>query len=126
VILPTSVFLWNEKGDPVLSAAHQKVVERLWRRREGMQWIITDDSEPEGGEVAASGIAAAASNASSAITQKKLDLRAYQLDLRHLFLPHAHSICRRRLHLGCVRRAAYRDVLQSPLQPRADNLESGV
>lgn len=93
LILPTSIFLANRHGFPVLSKAHQAFVLRMAAHR--VQFVI-----------------------SGAARSEKGGLIAYHEYVRHLLQRDASAAA------GDPFDAPYRDVLQSPLQPLQDNLES--
>jgi protein arginine N-methyltransferase 5 len=95
LILPTSVFLANRHGFPVLPKAHQSFVVRMAAHR--VQLVI-------------SGPASAAS---------KGGMYAYHEYVRHLLKRNAGNES-----ANDPFDAPYRDVLQAPLQPLQDNLES--
>ncbi|KAJ3022093.1 Protein arginine N-methyltransferase 5 [Thoreauomyces humboldtii] len=100
VILPTSSFMANSKGYPVLSKAHQEFLRKLMEQQTVQFVVSAEDREerlhPQGG------------------------LAAYEQYLQHLN--------RTRPALGIVDQFAhgYHDYLQSPLQPLMDNLESAT
>ncbi|KAJ3175875.1 hypothetical protein HDU87_005703 [Geranomyces variabilis] len=98
VILPTTSFIANTKGFPVLKKSHQVFLQKLMELN--VQFLISaaslDESLHKGG------------------------LGAYQQYIRHLH--------RMRPELDIVDQFAtgYHDYLQSPLQPLMDNLESAT
>ncbi|CAG8639921.1 1692_t:CDS:10, partial [Acaulospora colombiana] len=97
VILPTSIFLTNVKGYPVLSRRHQVFVRRFIKYK--TNFMIFDDMRSQ---------------------DAKGGLSAYQEYVRHLnrTMPDPTQI--ERFSTG------YHDFLQSPLQPLMDNLESST
>ncbi|KAI9092667.1 PRMT5 arginine-N-methyltransferase-domain-containing protein [Phlyctochytrium arcticum] len=99
VVIPTSVFVPNGKGFPVLPKRHQNFLRSLMEAK--VQYIIraaseTESLHPQGG------------------------FAAYHQYINHLF--------RTKPELDVVDKFAtgYHDYLQLPLQPLMDNLESGT
>ncbi|KAI9328195.1 PRMT5 arginine-N-methyltransferase-domain-containing protein [Zopfochytrium polystomum] len=98
VIIPTTVFIANRKGFPVLSKRHQQVVRRLFDLQ--VQFVISSNSlnimEAYGG------------------------LSAFRQYLEHLYdtRPEPNEVDK--FAVG------YHDYLQMPLQPLMDNLESAT
>ncbi|TPX71519.1 hypothetical protein SpCBS45565_g01044 [Spizellomyces sp. 'palustris'] len=99
VILPTSAFISNNKGFPVLSKRHQSFVRKLMEQN--VQFVISAESADE--KIHPSG-----------------GLQAYQQYIHHLY--------RTRPEPDVVDKFAsgYHDYLQQPLQPLMDNLESAT
>ncbi|KAJ3157323.1 hypothetical protein HDU89_002736 [Geranomyces variabilis] len=98
VILPTTSFIANTKGFPVLKKTHQAFLHKLMELN--VQFLISAASHDE--------------------SLHKGGLGAYQQYIRHLH--------RMRPELDIVDQFAtgYHDYLQSPLQPLMDNLESAT
>ncbi|KAI8816455.1 PRMT5 arginine-N-methyltransferase-domain-containing protein [Fimicolochytrium jonesii] len=98
VMLPTTAFLANKKGFPVLSKAHQSFLHSLMEQN--VQFIVSADNE--GSQAHTGGPA------------------AYQQYLSHLHRTRPEQDIVDQFATG------YHDYLQSPLQPLMDNLESAT
>lgn len=98
VVIPISLFLTNKNSFPVLSKSHQEIIKRLFSYKAGI--ILRDDI--------------------NALDDKhNLDAFIdYRIYINHLFLNHKLF---QRLDYA---KNAYYDVLQIPLQPLKDNLQS--
>jgi protein arginine N-methyltransferase 5 len=94
LILPTSIFLANRHGFPVLPKAHQSFVVRMAAHR--VQLVISGPTRTDKG-----------------------GMYAYHEYVRHLLKRNAGNES-----ANDPFDAPYRDVLQAPLQPLQDNLES--
>jgi protein arginine N-methyltransferase 5 len=94
LILPTSIFLANRHGFPVLSKAHQAFVLRMSNHR--VQYVVSGVARSDKGGMA-----------------------SYAEYMRHLLQRDPAKA-----QAGDAFDAPYRDVLQAPLQPLQDNLES--
>ena len=98
LILSTSVFQTNKKGFPVLSKALQTFVSDIMLHNQNVCFIIKGPGEGY-----------------------SQGYRAYSQYLDHFFIPKVQSL--RETHLLLE---GTEDVLQVPLQPLSDNLESSV
>lgn len=103
VIIPLSIFMTNKNGFPVLSKVHQELVKELFKCK--LELVIKDDIE-----------AIKLENENSITI-----LDDYYIYLTHLFQNHSTF----NDNFECILNY-YQDVLQTPLQPLRDNLQSQI
>ena len=121
LVLPTSAFVSNRHGFPVLSKAHQAVVARFVPH--SVQFIVRFDTLASLQLVSD---AAAGPRASSEGGSKR-DEPLFDASAYHEYIRHLVQRVRQAANGGTTDKdafeAPYRDVLQAPLQPLQDNLE---
>lgn len=102
VILPLSLFITNKNGFPVLSKKHQELIKCLFKYK--IELVIRDDIQIISNE------------------QCTLDIiDDYYIYITHLYQEHTSF----KDNFECILNY-YQDVLQTPLQPLKDNLQSQI
>jgi len=119
LMLSSDVFTTNARGFPVLSKRHQTLLARFFEIKD-IVILVRDEQQGTTSEPFSVDPAAPAAQPPQSFSCSSLS--AHQYYLRHLFSKHVSA------HWTPARAFAlpYRDYLQAPLQPLADNLESGV
>jgi protein arginine N-methyltransferase 5 len=121
VVLHTDAFLSNKRGFPVLPKAHQDLIAVLCAH--GIQLVLSGPLLHQAAAVEAARAAGAgeAGNGGGDVAVKRHhELTVYWEYLAYLYSKMPAMGDHERLE------ASYRDYLQAPLQPLADNLESQV